>query len=104
MNAVVHPDIVQGWIDQLVGLTPTSDSERLGWCFCLAQLARRTGQRALDVDERHQAAVLAALKRHDAPPHWVKMVEEVSELEREEQAQMLGDTLPVGLRLARNEE
>jgi len=38
------------------------------------------------------------------PPHWTKMVEEVQELESEEQSQMFGESLPIGLRLARTEE
>ena len=55
--------------------------------------------RALDVDENHRQRVLAVLSTLKVPAHWVKMVEEVSELEREEQGQMLGDSLPIGLRL-----
>jgi hypothetical protein len=103
MNTVIHPDTAQGWLDQLVGFVPASESERLAWCFCLAQLARRTGQRALDVDEAHQQKVLEVLKAQKVPEHWVTMVEEVSELEGEEQAQMLGEALPVGLRLVRDD-
>ncbi len=104
MNTVVHPDTAQNWVSELAGFAPASEGERLAWCFCLAQLARRTGQRALDVDESHQRSVLAVLKGQKVPEHWVTMVEEVSELEREEQAQMLGEALPVGLRLVKAEE
>jgi DNA-K related protein len=39
----------------------------------------------------------------DAPAHWAQMVEEVTELEGEEQGQMLGDSLPIGLRLLKAE-
>src|SRR5262249_62272755 len=46
MNAVVHHQVVEGWIDQLVTFQPGNDSERRDWAFCLAQLARKTGQRA----------------------------------------------------------
>jgi hypothetical protein len=38
------------------------------------------------------------------PEHWVRMVEEVTELESEEQGQMLGDALPIGLRLLQPQE
>jgi hypothetical protein len=106
LNAVVHHQVVEGWLDALLAFEPGSDGERQAWAFCLAQLARRTGQRALDVDEGHRQGVLAALRgpAGPVPEHWVKMVEEVTELEREEQGQMLGDALPVGLRLLRAEE
>jgi len=33
------------------------------------------------------------------PPHWARMVEAVSEWEGEEQSQMFGESLPIGLRL-----
>jgi hypothetical protein len=104
MNAIVHPQVAEGWLDAILGFQPGNDNERMAWAFCLAQLARRTGQRALDVNESHQQRVLAVLRGINVPEHWVKMVEEVTELEREEQGQMLGDALPIGLRLAVAEE
>ncbi|MFO0927053.1 MAG: Hsp70 family protein [Gemmataceae bacterium] len=99
LNTIVHHQTVEGWLDSLLGFQPGSDSERLAWGFCLAQLARRTGQRALDVNDARRDKVLGVLRSQNVPEHWVKMVEEVSELEREEQSQMLGDALPIGLRL-----
>ena len=104
LNAVVHQQVVEGWLDAILGFQPGNDSERLGWGFCLAQLARRTGQRALDVEESRQRSVLTVLRAINVPEHWVRMVEEVSELQREEQGQMLGDSLPIGLRLLRPQE
>jgi hypothetical protein len=48
--------------------------------------------------------VLTVLRGQSVPGHWVTMVEEVSELEGDEQGQMLGDSLPIGLRLRQPEE
>jgi len=104
LNAVVHPQTAERWLDAVLSFEPGNPSERLGWCFCLSQLARRTGQRALDVDDGHRRTVLAALGGQSVPEHWVRMVEEVSELGQEEQGQMLGDSLPIGLRLLTPEE
>ena len=104
LNAVVHPQTAERWLDAILGFEPGNQSERLGWAFCLAQLARRTGQRALDVDDSHRRSVLSVLRGQSVPEHWVRMVEEVSELEQEEQGQMLGDSLPIGLRLLKPEE
>ena len=101
LNAVVHPQVVEGWLDAILPLRagqPTS--ERLAWAFCLSQLARRTGQRALDVDDSHRASVLTRAATQSTCRHWSQMVEEVAELEGEEQGQMLGESLPIGLRLA----
>jgi hypothetical protein len=100
LNTVVHHQVVEGWLDAVLPFSPGHDSERLAWAFCLSQLARRTGQRALDVDDAHQQRVLEVLRGLAVPPHWVTMVEQVTELDRDEQGQMLGDALPIGLRLA----
>jgi hypothetical protein len=104
LNAVLHPHVVQQWLDAILGFEPGHASERVAWAFCLAQLARRSGQRALDVDEGHRQSVLAILRSQEVPGHWVKMVEEVTELENEEQSQMFGESLPIGLRLVQSPE
>lgn len=99
LNAVVHHQVVEGWLEQLVGFQPAHESERTQWAFCLTQLARKTGQRALDIDDSRRQSVITVLKSQSIPPHWVQMVEEVVELEGEEQSQMFGESLPIGLRL-----
>jgi len=104
LNAVVHHEVAETWLDAVLSFTPANDSERLARAFCLAQLARRSGQRALDVDDSHRESVLTALHGQNVPGHWLRMVEEVSELEGEEQSQMFGESLPIGLRFMRAEE
>jgi hypothetical protein len=99
LNAVVHPQVVQQWLDGLLSFQPGNESERQGWCFCLSQLARMSGQRALDVDDSHRQRVLHRLRDCAAPSHWIEMVAEVAELEGDEQSQMFGESLPIGLRL-----
>ena len=64
---------------------PGNESERLGWAFCLAQLARRTGQRP-GRGRQSCGARADALRRHHVPEDWIKMVEEVVELEGEDAA------------------
>jgi hypothetical protein len=103
LNAVVHPDVVQKWLDAILPYKPVHESERLAWAFCLAQLARKSGQRALDIDDSHREQVVAVLKSLSVPDHWAGMVEEVLELESEEQNQMFGESLPIGLRLLTGE-
>src|SRR5205085_2846547 len=53
LNAVLHPQVAEAWTDALLGFEPGHESERLAWAFCLTQLARKCGQRALDVDDSH---------------------------------------------------
>lgn len=104
LNAILHPQVAERWVDAIVGFEPGNQSERLARAFCLSQLARRSGQRALDVDDTRRQSVLTLLRSQRVPEHWVRMVEEVSELEGEEQSQMFGESLPIGLRLLRPEE
>jgi hypothetical protein len=104
LNTIVHPEVVQRWLDEVLPFQPGHESEKMGFAFCLSQLARRSGQRALDVDDSHRQRVLTVLRSLNIPPHWVQMVEEVTELEGEEQSQMFGEALPIGLRLLRPEE
>jgi len=103
LNAVVHPEIIQPWLDQLLTFQPGNDSERLGWAFCLAQLARRTGQRAIDVDEAHAARVLEVLRSQQVPEDWIKMVAEVVDVEAEDRSRMFGESLPIGLRVMKSD-
>ncbi|MCI0376294.1 MAG: hsp70 family protein [Gemmataceae bacterium] len=104
LNAVVHPQTAQAWLDAIAGFEPGNASERMAWAFCMAQLARRSGQRALDIDDSHRETVLAALRTQSVPGHWIQMVEEVAELESDEQSQMFGEALPVGLRIIQSAE
>ena len=48
--------------------------------------------------------VLNVLKAQSASNHWVRMVEDVLELEADEQNQMFGEALPIGLRLLKTED
>jgi hypothetical protein len=104
LNTVVHPQLAAAWLEAILAFEPANESERMAWAFCLSQLARRTGQRALDLDDSLRQSVLAVLRGLQVPEHWSKIVARVSELEREEQDQLLGDALPIGLRLVAAEE
>ena len=100
LNTVVHPDVVAGWIDALLDFAPGTDTERSGWLFCLAQLARRSGLRAVDVPDGTRDRVLGVLRANPCPAEWVRMVEDVVEARGEEQSRLFGESLPIGLRLA----
>jgi len=87
-----------------IAIRPTHESERIAWLFCLTQLSRKSGQRAIDIDDSRRRSVLTVLNAQKASSQWIRMVEEVMELEADEQSQMFGEALPIGLRLLRTEE
>jgi molecular chaperone DnaK (HSP70) len=99
LNGVMHHEIIQRWLDALLAFEPGHESEQTAWAFCLVQLARKTGQRALDIDDSHRQIIMSRLRSLPVSPQWIRMVEEVTELGGEEQSQMFGESLPIGLRL-----
>jgi hypothetical protein len=101
LNCVVHHEVAEAWLDSLLPFQPGTASERNDWIFCLAQLARRTGQRALDINDEMRTRVLDTLRAVNARAHPIEMVEIGGELEAGEEKQLLGDALPIGLRLVR---
>lgn len=100
LNAVTHPSVGGRWLDAIHGFDPGSEGERHAWAFCIAQIARRSGQRALDIDDDVRERVSAALKSANAPGDLTHMVEDYVEPEKDERSQMFGESLPIGLRLA----
>jgi hypothetical protein len=100
LNTIIHPEVAEQWLDSLVSFTPSNDAERLGWAFCLAELARRTGLRGVDVDDEHRDGVARLLHTLKVPGGWPRMVEEVVAAEGDEESRLFGESLPIGLRLA----
>ncbi len=100
LNSVVHPDVVEQWVDDLLSFVPGNDSEKNGWLFCLSQLVRRSGLRAVDVSDSTRERVRAVLRSYSCPPAWQRMVEEVVTDGGEETAKLFGESLPIGLRLS----
>ena len=100
LNTIVHPNLVEGWIDRLLEFTPRTDYDRLAWGFCLAQLTRRTDLRGVDLSDRTRHSVITVLRTANLPPGWIEMVETVVHSETEDQSRFFGETLPIGLRLS----
>lgn len=99
LNTVVHPQIAEKWIEKLLDFQPETDNDRLGWGFCLAQLARRTDLRGVDVDDETRARVASLLRSASVPAGWPTMVEENTTGASDDDSRMFGEGLPIGLRL-----
>ena len=95
-HKAVPAEQAAGWLSLLLerGLESLENA-----AFTAAQLARLTGDRSRDLDKDLRVRVVDALKRASASERWLRMVTDVVELEAAEEAQALGDTLPMGLRL-----
>jgi hypothetical protein len=67
--------------------------------FAVVQMARCTGDRSRDLDEEVRRKVADRLRPLADGERWAKQVLEVVALETREQAQILDESLPVGLRI-----
>ncbi|HMG24783.1 MAG TPA: hypothetical protein VK607_25775, partial [Kofleriaceae bacterium] len=96
LNAVIAPGKVADWLAQLCAWDwPEPDKA----AFPLAQLGRRTGDRARDLDDATRARLAAVVRAMPGGDRAAVLVEQVVELEAREERVALGDTLPAGLKL-----
>jgi molecular chaperone DnaK (HSP70) len=95
VHQVVPPAAAEEWIRRLFAL----DADRGALVFPLAQLARRSGDRARDVAEGLREEVAAFLRRAKAAPEAVHAVEEVAASSDEQEQRIFGESLPAGLSL-----
>jgi hypothetical protein len=100
VHQVIPPDHATQWIQLILEIGPDRIT---GGTFALAQLARLTGDRTRDIDEPLRLEIAGTLERAQSPPAWPRMVMELVQLEATDEARALGDTLPAGLRLARDQ-
>jgi hypothetical protein len=94
-HACVPARTAEEWIARLLA----TEVPRRELVFPLAQLARRSGDRARDVEDEVRQAVARALVAASAPAELVRMVREVVEASEEEERRIFGESLPPGLRL-----
>ncbi len=97
INHVLPALTAEQWIDQLVAHPlPARDKT-----FALLHLARRTGDRFIDIGPACRQRVLDYLSASGASAHGLELVREGGSLDADEQDQLLGDRLPLGLVLER---
>ncbi|MCE9580426.1 MAG: hsp70 family protein [Deltaproteobacteria bacterium] len=96
LDAVVPASKVAEWLRTLAAWDwPEPDKA----AFPLAQLARRTGDRARDIDDAQRQTIAALVRALPGGDRAAVLVEQVVALEAREERVALGDTLPSGLRL-----
>lgn len=84
------------WLQRLL----SQDWKKLSHAaFAAALIARKTGDRERDVSDGLRQKILEALRASKAPASWAAMVREVVELSKADEKRLLGDSLPVGLKL-----
>jgi hypothetical protein len=93
-DRVIPPAEVADWIDQLIGYS-WSNPNTVG--RTVSQLARKTGDRSRDLDDKIQAAVLDWMAQNDMPEDRKQRVREIVPLAYQDRDAMFGESLPQGI-------
>ena len=99
-NSVVPARVAADWADGLIRQSEQDrDADAPPPLWPVVQIARRTGDRHLDLPREPQLRVMQWLAEQDAPAHWIALVRDGGRLDHEEEGLAFGESLPAGLRL-----
>ena len=82
------------WIEQLMGYDG-SNPNQLG--RSISQMARKTGDRARDLDEEMQTRVLDWMENRNVAAEMIRRVKEIMPLASQDQDAIFGESLPQGI-------
>jgi hypothetical protein len=98
---VVEPQAASAWLRELLARLPGAHPKgRERARFAVAELGRRTGDPARDLDGGLVDSAAEALEQDGAPQELVRTLREVTPRAPSEQRLLYGDSVPQGLRLA----
>lgn len=98
VESVLRPQLIEEWFERLKEQDWTTSPYDAALAL-FAQAARRTGQRALDLDPQVQTQIAQKFKASKASPRQIEIVEEIVPVSREDRVQLFGESLPRGLTL-----
>ncbi len=96
-HKVVRPEIVQPWVEMLI---QRGADEVTAASFAIVQMACCSGDLSRDLPEDFRRHVIETLQANGVAGHLVERVSRHIELEPLDLAKVLGDSLPVGLKLS----
>lgn len=86
----------QAWLEQVLAQDWKAVQPA---AFAATMLARLSGDRERDLDQAMRDQVVERLRAARAPETWIRMVEEVTQLDEADEQRVFGESLPPGLRL-----
>ena len=96
-NCTVRHEVAARWVEKLLRAEEWRRPDMIG--FALMQIARCTGDRTRDLEAALRQRLADRLSPLSSGQRWAKQVLEVVPLEAREQARILDESLPVGLRI-----
>ena len=97
-HAVVPADIAAPWVERLMALDTERRNDRMH-LFAIARIAAMTDDRNLDLPADLLTRAQDFLADRRCPRSWIDGLHNAVRLTTEDQAKILGDTLPLGLTL-----
>ncbi|MDG4554995.1 MAG: hsp70 family protein [Candidatus Competibacter sp.] len=94
---VVPAATAAAWLERVLALDWKAVAPA---AFAATLLTRLSGDRQRDLDDAARARVIQRLRAAKAPAAWLRMVEEVADLDEADAGRVFGEALPPGLRLA----
>jgi len=94
---VVPASAAKEWLRALIEAKGEIGKDRL---FAVSRIAALCGERALDLPAEAIATAREFLKENSAPEQWLRHLDAPEEESDDERAGILGDALPLGLKLA----
>ena len=95
-HSVVGPDIASRWLERVMELDWKKTE---GAAFAATLMSRMTGDAARDLDSKLRETVAERLQEAGSAKSWREMVLSPKNLSDKDASKMLGEALPVGLRL-----
>ncbi len=92
----IPQESVATWIEKLLKLDWNKIPQA---AFATVMIARVSGDRSRDLEQPLRQRISAALSEIKAPPAWITMVNEVTELDASDSLKIYGESLPPGLKL-----
>jgi hypothetical protein len=94
VDRVIPPREAAGWIQWLLGI---ERSNPVTIARAVSQMARKTNDRARDLDENMRSRVLSWMQEHELTADLIDPVRKVLPLARQDQKAMFGESLPSGV-------
>ena len=93
---VIQAEIATQWLQVLLDHDWKKNAQA---AFAATLIARKSGDRARDIDPITSQRVIDKLRQNKMPMAWLNIVEQYVELGEKEKHQFLGESLPPGLKL-----
>jgi len=97
VSSVIEPRVVEPWLETLLGV-PWERTAAVA--LAVGQMARMTGDRARDVSPELRERLAERIAREPEGRRFARWLREVVTMGAQDQALVLAESLPVGLRLA----